>query len=312
MTGIPINTVDSPSVILELIYKLKIKDVMSTDIYTAARKEPIRSIQKLMKANGITGVPIAEDKRLYGIVSMDDIIRALDTGSIDAPAEDLMSRNLIVLEDDMPLSFAISYFDKYQYGRFPVLSKEKQLVGIITSRDIITALLVEINKEMQKLEKQMQKDQPGPVGRMVKEFTTNKFDFENAGKASTEVKKTLKKLKTPSKIMRRIAVAMYELEMNQVVHSEGGKIRFTLDTDRVEIRAQDRGPGIPDVEQALTEGFSTANEWIRSLGFGAGMGLPNVKRVSDEFSICSSEEGTKVECTIYLKTGDTNEDTKDC
>jgi anti-sigma regulatory factor (Ser/Thr protein kinase) len=89
--------------------------------------------------------------------------------------------------------------------------------------------------------------------------------------------------------------------MNQVVHSDGGTIRFTLTSDKVEIVADDIGPGIDNIEQALVEGFSTANEWIRSLGFGAGMGLVNVQRVSDEFDIKSSKEkGTTVHAFIHL------------
>ncbi|MBN2619168.1 MAG: histidine kinase, partial [Spirochaetales bacterium] len=96
------------------------------------------------------------------------------------------------------------------------------------------------------------------------------------------------------KFIRRVAVASYELEINQVVHSEGGTIKAIFDKDKITIIAKDRGPGIPDLDKALTEGFSTANDWIRSLGFGAGMGLPNSKRVSDDFLIESSPKGTKV------------------
>ncbi|WP_369682360.1 CBS domain-containing protein [Gracilinema caldarium] len=150
---IPINTIDSPTVILELIYRLKIKDVMTTALITAKRTDTLRHIQALMKENYITGVPIAEDQRLLGIVSIDDIVTALDKGYIDDVAEKRMTRNVIVLEDDMPLSFAISYLNKYRYGRFPVLNKARELVGIITSKDVIRTLLVEINREVLRLEK---------------------------------------------------------------------------------------------------------------------------------------------------------------
>lgn len=102
------------------------------------------------------------------------------------------------------------------------------------------------------------------------------------------------------KVIRRVAVATYELEMNQVVHAQGGTVRVTYDgkMGTVEIHARDRGPGIPDVEAALREGFSTATDWIRSLGFGAGMGLPNTQRVADVFSIDSTIAGTNVMVTI--------------
>lgn len=299
--AIPIDTDQASPIITELIYRLKVRDVMTTTLHTATSTHTMRDAQQIMKANGITGIPIVEDDRLIGIVSMDDVIHALDAGSIDAPIVEFMSRNVIVLEDDMPLSFGISYLEKYHYGRFPVLNAAKQLVGIITSRDIIIALLLAINKEVERYESYI--DQPESTGNGFRlEYTTRQFDFETAGRLSTETKKQLKLRNLPPKLMRRVAVACYELEMNQVVHSHGGSVRVTFDPEagKIEIAACDRGPGIEDVEQALTEGYSTATEWVRSLGFGAGMGLPNTRRVTDEFSIESSPDGTTVRATIYL------------
>jgi len=299
---IPINTIDSPTVILELIYRLKIKDVMTTALITAKRTDTLRHIQALMKENYITGVPIAEDQRLLGIVSIDDIVTALDKGYIDDVAEKRMTRNVIVLEDDMPLSFAISYLNKYRYGRFPVLNKARELVGIITSKDVIRTLLVEINREVLRLEKKQTPPAPENTAYRELRFTTTRYDFEGAGHASTEIKKALKELNLDPKLIRRIAIASYELEINQVVHSYGGTITCSIQGDRVIITAEDTGPGIENIELALQEGWSTANEWIRSLGFGAGMGLANTKRVSDEFTIESTAGGpTKVVSVIYLK-----------
>jgi CBS domain-containing protein len=302
--SIPIPTDDSPSVILELIYNMKIKDVMTTALITAKRTDTLRHIQSVMRENYITGIPIAEDLRLLGIVSMDDIISALDKGYIDDTAERRMTRNVIVLEDDMPLSFAVSYLNKYRFGRFPVLNKNRELVGIITSKDVIKTLLVEMNREVLRLERAQTKQRgdclPDGVSELL--FRTTRYDFEGAGHASTEIKKTLKKLELDPKLIRRIAVASYELEINQVVHSYGGSIRCEIREDRVTITAEDTGPGIADVDLALQEGWSTANEWIRSLGFGAGMGLTNTKRVSDEFEIESVVgTGTTVKSTIFIR-----------
>lgn len=306
---IPINTVDSPSVVLELIFKLKIKDVMTTALITAKKEDTLRHIQALMRENYITGVPIADDRRLLGIVSIDDIVTALDKGYIDDRAEDRMTRNVIVLEDDMPLSFAISYLNKYRYGRFPVLNKNRELVGIITSKDVIRALLVEMNREVLRLEKSHKQENKGPSTAKELTFPTTRYDFERAGHASTEIKKALKQLNLDPKIIRRIAIASYELEINQVVHSYGGTISCSILPDRVIITATDTGPGIENIELALQEGWSTANEWIRSLGFGAGMGLANTKRVSDEFSIQSTlGEGTTVVSVVYLNSHKNDEE----
>ena len=303
MQTIPINTYNSPTVILEMIYRLKVKDVMCSNLYTATRDTTLRTIQRLMKERSITGVPIVEKKRLLGIVSMDDIVQALDKGYIEDPAENHMSRHLIVLEDDMPVSFAISYFDKYTYHRFPVLNRQKELVGMVTSRDISSRLLLEINREIDRIERFTSVESPvGEAEREVQTFKILQHDFENAGFASTEVKKHLKKLNVPPRIIRRAAIASYELEINIVVHSLGGEITATFEADTLTLSAKDRGPGIKDLTLALQEGYSTANTWIRSLGFGAGMGLPNVRNVSDDFSITSSpEEGTEVISIIKLR-----------
>ena len=299
--NIPYSTADdTPSVVLELIYQLKIKDVMSTSVITAGKKDTLRHIQGVMKENSITFVPITEDKKLIGLVSIADILTALDKGHIDATAEEKMTRDIIVLDADRPLSFAISSLNKYRYNHFPVINKENELQGIITAKNVISTLLVEINREVLKLEKIHQKiDTGGAYSEM--EFASEKHDFESAGHASTEIKKTLKKREIDPQIIRRVAIASYELEINLVAHSDGGALGCSIQGDKVTVVATDNGPGIPDVNKALQEGWSTASELVRSLGFGAGMGLANTKRVSDEFTISSKVgEGTTVRSVIFL------------
>jgi len=300
---LPISPEQSSLVILDLLFKLKIKEVMTTTLITAPRGASLRDIQRLMKENGITGVPIAEGRRLFGIVSMDDIITALENGTVDERADRHMATNLVVLEDDMPLSFGISYFDKFRYGRFPVLNRNNELVGILTSRDVSASLLLELFKEYNKLEAQIQPPAPaaGERGRVRRKFPAKRYDFENAGKASHEIKKELTGRGYDPRLIRRVSVAAYEMELNMVVHSEGGALTCLLDPDRVELIAQDHGPGIADVDWAMQEGCTTANEWIKSLGFGAGMGLPNIRRVADEFDIQSTVGvGTTVRAVIRL------------
>ncbi|WP_319415192.1 CBS domain-containing protein [Marispirochaeta aestuarii] len=291
-----------PTALTELIFRLKIKDVMSSDLVTAAKTETLRTIQHRMKEASITGVPIVEDKRLLGIVSMHDILTAFDEGTIDEAAESHMTRNIKVLEDDMPLSFAISYFNKYQYGRFPVLNKNRELCGIITIRDINTTLLREVNRIVEELEGELKQDASEDADKGVASLQhyVVRHDFENAGRASADIKRILKKHGFDPQTIRRAAVASYELEMNLVVHSHGGRLSFRLDPEKIEIRTVDTGPGIPDVDKALEVGFSTANEWIRSLGFGAGMGLPNVKRVVDDFSL-KSVMGKGTDATAIIR-----------
>ena len=297
---IPINTDDSPSVVLDLIYQLKVKDVMTSAVITARKTDTLLHIQALMRENYITGVPITEGSELLGLISIEDIITALNNNCIDAVAEEKMTRELIVLEEEMPLSFAISFFNKYRFSRYPVINQKKELVGILTSNDVISTLLVEMNREVLRLEKSHQKNSTR-VGYSEMEFATTKLDFEKAGRASTEIKKALKSLNIDTQLIRRVAVASYELEINQVVHSHGGTISCSIQPDKVIIVAADTGPGIENLTLALQEGYSTASEMVRSFGFGAGMGLANTKRVSDEFTINSKlGEGTTVRSVIFI------------
>ena len=127
-------------------------------------------------------------------------------------------------------------------------------------------------------------------------------NFTSAGAASVEVKRKLRQLGFDAETIRRVSIAMYEGEINMVVHARGGSADVYVDKDQITIILADRGPGIPDIDLAMQEGYSTAPDNIRALGFGAGMGLPNTKRVSDEFSIESSaENGTAVRAAFNLK-----------
>ena len=120
-------------------------------------------------------------------------------------------------------------------------------------------------------------------------------DFTRAGAASSDVKRTLKQLGVSPEAIRNVAIAMYEGEINMVIHAGGGNAEISVTEEYVEIVLRDNGPGIKDIEQAMQEGFSTAKDNIRSLGFGAGMGLPNMKRYSDKINIDTVVgEGTTV------------------
>ena len=126
-------------------------------------------------------------------------------------------------------------------------------------------------------------------------FDVDGENFTSAGQASVIVKKNLRQLGLPPEIIRRVSIAMYEGEINMVIHAGGGVADVTVADGCVEIVLTDHGPGIKDVDQAMQEGFSTAPDYIRSLGFGAGMGLPNMKRYSDEMDIQSKlGEGTRI------------------
>ena len=126
-------------------------------------------------------------------------------------------------------------------------------------------------------------------------------NFTSAGQASVQVKKVLRRLGLDPETIRRVSIAMYEGEINMVIHAGGGEAQVLIYEDSIEIILRDRGPGIADIEQAMQEGFSTAPDNIRSLGFGAGMGLPNMKRYTDEMRIESTVGvGTTITMRVNL------------
>lgn len=132
-------------------------------------------------------------------------------------------------------------------------------------------------------------------------FDVDGENFTSAGQASVQVKKNLRQLGIPAETIRRVSIAMYEGEINMVIHAGGGRADVIVSEGSIEIILDDDGPGIADVELAMREGYSTAPDNIRSLGFGAGMGLPNMKRYTDEMNIETAKgKGTKITMRVNL------------
>ena len=132
-------------------------------------------------------------------------------------------------------------------------------------------------------------------------FVVDGDDFTSAGQASVQIKKNLRQLGISPETIRKVSIAMYEGEINMVIHAGGGEADVLIYEDRIEILLTDNGPGIANIDLAMQEGFSTAPDNIRSLGFGAGMGLPNMKRYSDSITIDSVlGKGTKILMTVNL------------
>lgn len=137
---------------------------------------------------------------------------------------------------------------------------------------------------------------------MKLEFAITGGDFSRAGIASSEVKKMLKKINVEPRIIKRVVVALYEAEVNVCAHAYKGKVHVDIDGTRIKIDIIDQGPGIENIDKAMEEGYSTASEAVREMGFGAGMGLPNIKKNTDEMSIQSTvNEGTSLTIVNYLK-----------
>ena len=135
----------------------------------------------------------------------------------------------------------------------------------------------------------------------VREFEIERNDIGNAGTVASLTKRELKKRGFSREFVKQITIGVYEAEINVVIHSYGGKATVEINDDYIEITFNDVGPGIPSIDNAMTEGFSTASKYAIENGFGAGMGLPNIKAVSDEMDLTSSEDGTNLRIRFYIK-----------
>ena len=137
--------------------------------------------------------------------------------------------------------------------------------------------------------------------KLIFRFDVEGNDFTSAGQASVQVKKNLRQLGIDSETIRRVSIAMYEGEINMVIHAGGGVAEVSVSSEYIEIILEDTGPGIKDIEQAMQAGYSTATEQVRSLGFGAGMGLPNMKKNTDSMEITSEiGVGTRIAMKVKL------------
>ncbi|MDK2857832.1 MAG: hypothetical protein PWQ29_234 [Verrucomicrobiota bacterium] len=293
-----------PLRIQELTSNLKIRDVMARKVFAVTKTCTMRDVQAIMKNNSISGVPVVDSRHVIGVISVHDIMNAFEQNWMQDPVADHMTTSVWTLEEEQPLSFAVSAFNKFPYRRFPVVNSKNELVGIITPRNINVALIQELSRQLTALETEGGGISPPTSSDTLtfhRTYRLTRYDFESGGKASAELREQLRARGIQPKIIRRAAVTCYELEINIIAHSYGGTLTLFIDHDRIRITANDFGPGIADIDQAMTEGYSTANDWIRSQGFGAGMGLPNAKRLADEFVIQSGVDmGTMVKAIIQL------------
>jgi len=219
-----------------------------------------------------------------------------------------MTSHPVTIYADEPLVHAVSKFSKLQFGRFPVVNREGDLVGIITQGDIVRAVLKRLEVDYREEEihryraSHIFEDMIADEVALVFGYRVAAGNIDQAGEASSGLRKTLSRLGIHPQVLRRVAVATYEAEMNIVIFTDGGEIVAEVRPDRVKIEALDKGPGISDIEQAMQPGFSTAPVWVQEMGFGAGMGLPNIHTCADKMKLESKMGiGTHLEIVIYTR-----------
>ncbi|MBN2542679.1 CBS domain-containing protein [bacterium] len=289
--------------IQEFIYELKVNQVMAKNIVVVDKDMSLKDIRTLLRDQRISGLPVIDDGKLIGLVSLEDFIQCLASGKKNCTVPEMMTKKVVTVFSDSPLVEALKKFDRFGYGRFPVINREtNEVVGMITKGDIVRGLLKKL--EIDYLEEEIHTYRASHI---FEDMTAQDFmlrfhysikgkDFKHAGECASDIKKTLKRLGVQPQIVRRVAIATYEAEMNIIIYADKGEIIAEVERDRLIITAKDEGPGIEDIEKAMQPGFSTASHWVREFGFGAGMGLPNIKNCSDGMNVKSVVgEGTVVE-----------------
>ncbi len=293
----------------ELVYELKISDAMKQNIITTSPDTSMSELGEVLRSNRISGTPVVEEGKLVGIISIEDFIKWLAERGKDCTIKNKMSTDVKTLYADEPLIHAVSKLEKTGFGRFPVVDRKNgKLAGIITKGDVIERLLhkLEIDYHEEEIHRYR-------ASHIFEDIVADKVlltfqshirgqDFDRAGEASSKIKKTLERLGIHPQIVRRASIASYEAEMNVVIYTNGGDVIVQVRPDQINIYVSDSGPGIEDVEKAMEPGYSTASEWVRELGFGAGMGLVNIKKCADEMDLTSKVgQGTHLKISIDIK-----------
>ena len=293
---------------LGLFSNLDASSVMSTAVHALHPRDRVAAARLLMREKSISGVPIVDaDFRLVGLISVSKIIEALADGRLADSVDSVMTRDVISLRAHDTFETILSCFQRFKFGRFPVVEEDGKLVGMITDTDVLSAIIRSFYSVY--VHDQRRTMTLGSFSALSKEFE-NSADFvydisciglENAGEGSARLKAFLQTKGFGESVVRRASVCAYEAEMNVCIHAGGqGSLRAIARNGEIIVRMEDEGPGIENIDLAMKEGWSTATDAIREMGFGAGMGLANIRRFSDHLVIISGKDKpTKLEM-IFL------------
>ncbi|HEY9077304.1 MAG TPA: CBS domain-containing protein [Anaerolineaceae bacterium] len=292
----------------ELAYELRVEEVMTRLIKSFNPEDTMTMVYETFRDQRISGAPVIVDDKLVGIVSMEDLMKALMAVDQQAPVSKYMTPNPITVHSTDPVVEALKLFVNTRHGRLPVIDVNNHVVGILTKGDITSGLLRALQRSYYEEElrryraSHLFEDIISDRTSLILRYTIKPRDFTKGGNASSHIKRALLRLGANTQIARRCGIAVYEAEMNLIIHTtNGGVIRVEIESDQITIKATDDGPGIKDIALAMKPGYSTASEEIRELGFGAGMGLVNIQRCVDSMKLESTwGKGTTLEIKIKL------------
>jgi CBS domain-containing protein/anti-sigma regulatory factor (Ser/Thr protein kinase) len=300
----------------ELAYELKIEEVMTRDVKMVTPTTMMEEVLDLFREARISGAPVVAEGELVGIISIEDLIRALrdmGRGELKATVDRYMSTKVVTIRSFDPIVEALKLFAQTRFGRLVVVNEAGQLVGIITKGDVTRGLLGALQYDYQAEEvrryraSHLFEDIISDRTSLILRYQIRPRDFTHGGTASSHIKRALLRLGANPQIARRCGIAIYEAEMNLIIHTtNGGEVRIEIEPYQILMETVDTGPGIADTELAMKPGFSTAPPEIRELGFGAGMGLKNIQRCVNELVLESKlGQGTRLQMKINLQPEET-------
>jgi CBS domain-containing protein/anti-sigma regulatory factor (Ser/Thr protein kinase) len=298
----------------ELSYEIKIDEVMSSAVKAISPDLSMRNAVETFRTNRISGAPVVDkENKLIGVLSMEDLIRCLMVTDLDSNVEKYMTKNVLTVNGRDSVVEALKLFVNSRVGRLPVINSNGKLAGILTKGDITRGLLkaLQTDYKQEELKKyrasHLFEDIESDRTSLILRYFIKANDFTQGGAASTAIKRALLRLGASPMLARRCSIAIYEAEMNLIIHTnEGGYLRVEIEPHRITIETKDDGPGIADVKLAQKPGYSTATEEIRELGFGAGMGLTNMSRCVDNLVLESTlGKGTHLKMRLLLKEEET-------
>jgi anti-sigma regulatory factor (Ser/Thr protein kinase)/predicted transcriptional regulator len=274
----------------------------------------VQQAKDIMRVKMISGMPVINrNLSLRGIISIEDIIKVFEKGKLNDPVGKWMTKNTFYLNKDDTIMKFLELNEKRKFGRYPVVNNDMRVVGVVTKLDILEWLFKKLGYIYVHDKIRFDTLNKNYISSITEENTdTNTLDYklkinynnvEMIGLGATKLKKFLTDKNIDKDLVRRISIAAYEAEANVVIHSESeGNIFCWIKDDHIKLVIEDFGKGIEDLELAFKEGFSTAQEHVREKGFGAGMGIPNMKRFSDRMTlISSSNKGVKLEMLFFFK-----------
>lgn len=296
----------------ELAYVLRVSEVMTSGVRTLSPSMKMEDVLEIFRQKRISGAPVVENGNLIGILSLEDLIRAMKSQDLESPVGNYMSKNVITANATDPLIEALKVLGRTNLGRLPVVDENGAMVGMLTKGDITRGLLNTLQKDVQQEEVRRYRashlfdDIVSDRTSLILRYHIKAGDFTHGGNASSNIKRALVRLGANPQIARRCGIAIYEAEINLIIHTtNGGIIRVEIEPHKITMRATDDGPGIADINLAMKAGYSTATEKVREMGFGAGMGLVNINRCVDKMTLESEPgKGTKLEMKIYLQPED--------